>query len=215
MVPALANKPNPLLSPLPLKVRDPLPDIVISPLHVHAPLKVTAPLPLLVIFPVPLMTPVMLVVPVDATVMVSEPIATAPSDNVPPVMVVTVGLVVEKVMAGLIVIVLVALSVSAVAPPLRVNALPPMTNAPEPALMVMDAKLVAEKSLLGVNRVSPAKTRASPATGAVPPQFAALVQRSSPPPPFHVRVAADEVNANNPQQMSVVKILFFKRLTPW
>ena len=139
------------------------------------------------------MTPVMVVVPVlaVATVMVWLPIATAAKVKFPPVTVVTIGLVVVKVIAGVMLIAFVALSVSALAPPDRLNAFPPIVKAPEPALMVMDAKDVPPaKSLLGDNRVLPPKTRISPATGAVPPQFAAVVQLLSPPPPFQVRVAA-------------------------
>ena len=93
--------------------------------------------------------------------------------------------------------------------PARVMELPLIVNAVAPALKLMLAKLVAEvRSLFGVARVVPAKTSASPATGAVPPQLAAVLQLSSPPAPVHVLVAAaspehpanTSAKANRPQR---------------
>ena len=46
--------------------------------------------------------------------------------------------------------------------------------------------------------VLPAKTSASPADGAAPPQFAAVVHELFAPPPLHVKVAAEAADAHSP-----------------
>ena len=76
--------------------------------------------------------------------------------------------------------------------PFRVRALPEILKPPE--LKVTAPTLVRtppEMSLPFVKRVAPEKMRVSPLTGAVLPQFAAVDQLLSAPPPFQVMVAAE------------------------
>ncbi len=67
--------------------------------------------------------------------------------------------------------------------------LPERVKAPAPLLNVMLPKVVsAAMSLVDDRRVVPAKVRLLLATGAVPPQFAPVLQLLSEPAPFHVAV---------------------------
>ena len=52
----------------------------------------------------------------------------------------------------------------------------------------------AARSLTGESRVMPPKVSTSPATGAVPPQFAGVDQLSFAPAPLHVSVAASVID---------------------
>jgi hypothetical protein len=80
--------------------------------------------------------------------------------------------------------------------PLRFSALaPPTLNAPAPLGERNARDGEAGESLAGVSRVVPPKISASLATGAVPPQLAAVLKLLSPPPPFHVTSAAPAVPA--------------------
>ena len=74
-----------------------------------------------------------------------------------------------------------------VVPPVKVIEVPVILKAPAPLLNVILANEVpAPKLLTGASLVVPAKTRSSSATGAVPPQFAPVVQLLFPPPPVQV-----------------------------
>ncbi len=82
------------------------------------------------------------------------------------------------------------LLVSAPARATRRPEVDPSVKALAPFANEMLAKLVsAAKSSSGARRVAPAKTRSSPGSGVTSPtQFAAVVQRSSAPPPSQVLV---------------------------
>src|ERR1043165_2546506 len=75
--------------------------------------------------------------------------------------------------------------------PVSVRALPPSVK--PPAVMLMELKDLLVKSLLGVRRVVPVKTKSSVPfpMGATPPtQFRPVDQLSSAPSPFHVKLVA-------------------------
>lgn len=77
-------------------------------------------------------------------------------------------------------------------PAVSVRAEPPSVNAPAPASNVMLLREKAEVAV-GVRRVAPPKRSAvsvALAATALPDQLAAVLQLSSVPPPFHVKVAA-------------------------
>src|SRR4051812_35805662 len=72
----------------------------------------------------------------------------------------------------------------------RRKAFPDKLNEPAVELKPRLSNTVpAGKSLFGVNRVVPSNKSRSPASGAIPPQFAPVLQLLSPPPPFHTEVA--------------------------
>src|SRR4051794_27112552 len=97
--------------------------------------------------------------------------------------------------------------------PDSVIALPHKVNAPAGLTNVTLAKVVpAEMLLLFTKRFACVKKSESPPTGAVPPQFAGVSQKSLPPPPVQVAFAAfSGVAITNSTQVSNHKYMDAER----
>ncbi len=93
--------------------------------------------------------------------------------------------------------------------PSSVIGLPLSTKAPASvAKTKLEKEVPAATSLVLVSLTEPPKKSASPASGALPPQFAALVQLASLLPPVHTLSAAAAAIAANMQTTPTIILLF-------